>query len=64
MADYAFGGNDDETAELKKLNADVVCYRALSPVLAVAYLGSSSKTATVMMRGKSWCALQNQSMEA
>jgi hypothetical protein len=25
MADYAFGGSDDETAELKKLNAEVVC---------------------------------------
>jgi hypothetical protein len=24
MADYAFGGSDDETAELKKLNAEVV----------------------------------------
>ena len=24
MADYSFGGNDEENAELKKLNADVV----------------------------------------
>ena len=25
MADYSFGGSDEENAELKKLNADVVC---------------------------------------
>jgi len=25
MADYNFGGNDEENAELKKLNAEVVC---------------------------------------
>ena len=24
MADYSFGGSDEENAELKKLNADVV----------------------------------------
>jgi hypothetical protein len=33
MADYAFGGNDDETAELKKLNAEVVCLGFPSAVL-------------------------------
>ena len=26
MADYSFGGSDEENAELKKLNAEVVCY--------------------------------------
>ena len=25
MADYSFGGSDEENAELKKLNAEVVC---------------------------------------
>ena len=25
MADYSFGGTDEENAELKKLNAEVVC---------------------------------------
>ena len=25
MADYQFGGTDEENAELKKLNAEVVC---------------------------------------
>ena len=29
MADYSFGGSDEENAELKKLNADVVCYHPL-----------------------------------
>ena len=26
MADYSFGGSDEENAELKKLNAEVVCH--------------------------------------
>ena len=30
MADYSFGGSDEENAELKKLNAEVVCH--LSPI--------------------------------
>ena len=30
MADYSFGGSDEENAELKKLNAEVVCYRQFS----------------------------------
>lgn len=25
MADYSFGGTDEENAELKKLNTEVVC---------------------------------------
>jgi len=25
MADFSFGGTDEENAELKKLNAEVVC---------------------------------------
>ena len=25
MADYSFGGTDEENAELKKLNVEVVC---------------------------------------
>lgn len=29
MADYSFGGSDEENAELKKLNAEVVCFRKL-----------------------------------
>ena len=28
MADYSFGGSDEENAELKKLNAEVVCRSA------------------------------------
>ena len=35
MADYAFGGNDDETAELKKLNAEVVSLAPDSRLLAL-----------------------------
>jgi len=36
MADYAFGGSDDETAELKKLNAEVVhrCPVTYAPTIA------------------------------
>lgn len=35
MADYTFGGNDDETAELKKLNAEVVRrYRSFFCIVA------------------------------
>ena len=30
MADYSFGGSDEENAELKKLNAEVVCYRSFN----------------------------------
>lgn len=30
MADYSFGGTDEENAELKKLNAEVVCLCFLS----------------------------------
>lgn len=29
MGDYAFGGTDEENAELKKLNAEVVCLQLL-----------------------------------
>ena len=29
MADYSFGGTDEENAELKKLNAEVVCLRPI-----------------------------------
>ena len=35
MADYSFGGSDEENAELKKLNADVVCYHPLAPPSAM-----------------------------
>jgi hypothetical protein len=36
MADYAFGGSDDETAELKKLSAEVVrrCPLISAPTIA------------------------------
>ena len=30
MADYNFGGSDEENAELKKLNAEVVCFQQLA----------------------------------
>ena len=33
MADYSFGGTDEENAELKKLNAEVVSLITLSPSL-------------------------------
>ena len=32
MADYSYGGSDEENAELKKLEAEVVC-QAIPPVL-------------------------------
>jgi hypothetical protein len=65
MADYASGGNDDETAELKKLNAEVVHHRPPFPTLpAVADLRPSSKMATTTKLGRSWFAPQNLSMEA
>lgn len=35
MADYSFGGTDEENAELKKLNTDVVCLICFAPVLRV-----------------------------
>lgn len=36
MADYSFGGTDEENAELKKLNNEVVCLMLRSgPVLRV-----------------------------
>ena len=31
MADYSFGGTEEENAELKKLNAEVVSLRSISP---------------------------------
>lgn len=34
MADYSFGGTDEENAELKKLNTEVVCL-CFAPVLRV-----------------------------
>ena len=34
MADYSFGGSDEENAELKKLNAEVV-----SKICTTEYLG-------------------------
>jgi hypothetical protein len=65
MADYALGGNDDETAELKKLNAEVVHRCPSFPTLpTVADLRPSSKMATIMKLGRSWFAPQNLSMEA
>ena len=30
MADYTFGGTDEENAELKKLNTEVVSFRRIS----------------------------------
>ena len=30
MADYQFGGTDEENAELKKLNTEVVCLKYAS----------------------------------
>lgn len=33
MADFSFGGTDEENAELKKLNAEVVC--PLAPLLSL-----------------------------
>ena len=33
MAEYSFGGSDEENAELKKLNAEVVCLSDLLPDL-------------------------------
>ena len=30
MADYSFGGTDEENAELKKLNSEVVCCPRIS----------------------------------
>lgn len=32
MADYSFGGTDEENAELKKLNAEVVSLYILVPL--------------------------------
>lgn len=33
MADYSFGGTDEENAELKKLNAEVVCLMLLPSLM-------------------------------
>ena len=35
MADYSFGGSDEENAELKKLNADVVRPYLLIPSVMI-----------------------------
>ena len=34
MADYSFGGTDEENAELKKLNAEVVSSRRMTYLIA------------------------------
>jgi hypothetical protein len=64
MADYSFGGNDDETAELKKFNAEVVFSTfSTSSESPVADLPFSLKMAIITKLGRNWFAQQNLSME-
>jgi len=64
MADYAFGGNDEETAELKKLNAEVVRRCISSTAMTPVADRCSSKTAIIMKPGRSWFAPSNPWMGA
>ena len=57
MADYSFGGTDEENAELKKLNAEVV-RQAHVTTDSLAY-GHSSTTQIASSIGKSSSAPQN-----
>ena len=63
MADYSFGGTDEENAELKKLNAEVVCLAILFRTYAILESNSltfhdSSKIRTASRIGKSLSVLQ------
>ena len=37
MADYSFGGSDEENAELKKLNAEVVGHSINYALISITY---------------------------
>ena len=60
MADYSFGGTDEENAELKKLHDEVVSIAtSLLPGLpSLMILSYSSKILTVSKSGKSLSVLQ------
>ena len=64
MADYSFGGTDEENAELKKLNAEVVSLITLSPSLFgsrrydMLTYHDSWRIQTASKIGRSLCALR------
>jgi hypothetical protein len=60
MADYSFGGTEEENAELKKLNAEVVCVaHSQFENKLISYSPKSLRIQTASRTGKSLSELQN-----
>ena len=69
MADYSFGGSDEENAELKKLNAEVVCYHPFNSPFSrdqtlLTHAQNSWRNLIALKIGKNLSALPNLSRVA
>lgn len=70
MADYSFGGSDEENAELKKLNAEVVCHHPFNSsfsrdqTLLIIRAPNSWRNLIALKIGKNLSALPNLSRVA
>jgi hypothetical protein len=63
MGDYHYGGSDEESAEIRKINAEIVCLMCLTELLDLVLMRHRVRIRTTLKAGRSLCAPQNNLKE-